>query len=261
MSTTRSSILPIGLLLAALLALSNGAAAAEAVGRIYFVSGGVFLERGAQRIPAEKEALIESGDVIVTEADGRVQWRMADDSFFVLRPNTSFKVDTYQFQEGSQGSGGAGGTKAAYEFIKGGVRTLTGLIGRTDHAAYNMRSPIATLGIRGTDYTQVYCGDCSWAEQGGNKIKPGLYVRVDSGEIEITNKGGSLRVKGGQYAYVSADSFAPELLPEAPAVFLTWSTEFEFVFPGLDTVLERLPRIEPIDENCIPVPSPNKPCP
>ncbi|HXG28139.1 MAG TPA: FecR family protein [Nevskiales bacterium] len=243
-------------MLLALLCLSQTATAA--IGRIYFVHGGVYIQRGADRIPAEKDALLEAGDTLVTESDGRVQWRLADDSYFVLRPNSSYRIETYQFPEGGPAKAGAG--KAIYELLKGGVRTLTGLIGKTDTAAYQAKMPVATMGIRGTDYTSIYCGDCSWA---GPNIKSGLYVRVDHGEIEIINQGGSLRVKAGQYAYVASDSFAPQLLPEAPAVFLTWAVDFEFVYPGLESVIDRLRRIEPIEpiEPCLPVPSPNEPCP
>jgi hypothetical protein len=246
-------VLPLGLLLLALLSFSQTATAA--VGRIYFVHGGVYIQRGADRIPAEKDMLLEAGDTVVTESDGRVQWRLADDSYFVLRPNSSYKLETYQFPEGGAKTGGT--AKAAYEFLKGGVRTLTGLIGKADTTAYQLKTPVATLGIRGTDYTLIHCGDCSWA---GPDIKSGLYVRVDHGEIEITNQGGSLRVKAGQYAYVESDSIAPAILPEVPRVFLTWAVDFEFVFPGLESVIDRLPRIEPI-EPCLPVPSPNQPCP
>ncbi len=251
---TRSSgrLLQLSLLLA-LLSLSQTAAAA--IGRIYFVHGGVYIQRGTDQIPAEKDALLEAGDTVVTESDGRVQWRLMDDSYFVLRPNSSYRIGTYQFPEGGGSQAGAG--KAVYEFIKGGVRTLTGLIGKTDTAAYQARTPVATLGIRGTDYTSIYCGDCSWA---GPNIDPGLYVRVDHGEIEITNSTGSVRVKAGQYAFVGSDSILPRLLPEAPAVFMSWAVDFEFVFPGLENTVDRMPRIEPI-ESCLPVPSPNEPCP
>lgn len=238
-------------LLAASLALaffSPMAGAAE--GRIFYASGGAYIERGTARVDAQKDVLIESGDVLVTEEDGRLQWRMADDAYFAMRPNSRYKIAEYQ----APAVGGTGG-KAFYEMLAGGFRNLTGLIGKQDKASYRVATPVATLGIRGTDYTSVLCNNnCQWAERGGNKIKNGLYIRVDVGSVLLSNPAGSLEVKAGQYAYVENENTVPILLTEALGVFVNWTEDFEFRF-SYGHQLEHI-RIEPGDVPGI-IPSPN----
>jgi hypothetical protein len=199
----------------ALTAFSPVAAAAE--GRIMFVSGGAYIERGTQKLPIQEEMLVQVGDTLVTEDDGRVQWRMADDSYFAIRPSSRFKIEEF-----SEPSGGGGG-KAFYSLLKGGYRSITGLIGKKDTAAYRVKSPVATMGVRGTDHTHVLCeADCSWAP-GGN-VADGLYTRVDSGSSVLTNPDGSLDVKAGQYARTASP---PALLSTMPSVFTNWTIDFK----------------------------------
>ena len=250
MQTQQSRALRLGVLFLVMALLPVEAMAA--VGRIYYTSGGVYIERGTEKVPATKDSLLESGDVIVTEFDGRAQWRMADDSFFAIRPDSRFRIDEYQ----EPAKGGAGG-KAFYSLLKGGFRNISGLIGKSDPAAYQVKSPVATLGIRGTDHTHVLCqGDCGWA---GSNIADGLYTRVDEGSSFLSNPEGGLEVKGGQYAETLS---APKLVDTAPTVFLTWEVDFRIDI-GLIVEFEHEGslRIEPVIEPCLPVPSPNQPCP
>jgi hypothetical protein len=239
-----------GAVLAALLLSAQPAAAA--VGRIYFVSGEAYVERSGERFPAERDLLLEAGDVIATGDNGRVQWRMVDDSYFAIRPNSSFKIDEFQPPRSSQGG------KAFYSLLKGGFRSITGLIGKSDQASYRVQSTVATMGIRGTDHTHVLCqADCGWAP-GGN-VADGLYSRVDSGTSVLANQDGSLDLRAGQYGLTASP---PVQLPSMPAVFATWSVDFAIDFAGvsLEGDVKGDLRIEPI-EPCLPVPSPNQPCP
>ena len=201
---------------ALILVTSSPAANAAASGRIAFVSGGAYVERGAQKMPMQPDMLVEAGDVLVTENDGRVQWRMADDSYFAIRPSSRFKIDEYTAPVA--GSGG----KAFYSLLKGGYRCISGLIGKGDQSAYRVVSPVATMGIRGTDHTHVICqADCTWAP-GGN-VADGLYTRVDMGKSILSNAQGSLDVAAGQYARTSSP---PSLLTAMPSVFANWAVDF-----------------------------------
>jgi hypothetical protein len=241
----------------ALMCLFSQAASAATAGRIYFVSGEAYVERGSERFPAQKDTRLQAGDVIETGDTGRVQWRMVDDSYFAIRPNSRFKID--EFQRPANGSGG----KAFYSLLKGGFRSITGLVGKSDQASYRVQSTVATMGIRGTDHTHILCqGDCGWAP-GGN-VKDGLYSRVDAGISVLANNEGSLDLQAGQYGLTASP---PAQLPAMPAVFATWAFDFAIDFGAGDLGIqsEGSLRIEPLGNTggniCIPVPSPNQPCP
>lgn len=181
-----------------------------------FVSGGAYVERGAQKIPMRTDMLVQVGDTLVTEDDGRVQWRMADDSYFAIRPSSRFKID--EFNEPASSGGG----KAFYSLLKGGYRCISGLIGKNNSADYRVISPVATMGIRGTDHTHIICqADCAWAP--GGAVKDGLYSRVDMGSSVLSNAQGTLDVKAGQYALTASP---PALLTAMPAVFANWAIDF-----------------------------------
>src|SRR3546814_7082028 len=44
-----------------------------------------------------------------------------------------------------------------FRLLKGGFRAVSGLIGRVDHEEYRVSTPVATIGIRGTDYYVYQC--------------------------------------------------------------------------------------------------------
>ncbi len=231
-----------------LMAFPSMAGAAE--GRIMFVSGGAFVERGTQKLPIRKDMLVQIGDTLVTEDDGRVQWRMADDSYFAIRPSSRFKIE--EFNEPSSSGGGG---KAFYSLLKGGYRCISGLIGKQDPASYRVTSPVATMGIRGTDHTHIVCaGDCGWAP-GGN-VADGLYSRVDSGSSVLSSAEGTLDVKAGQYALTASP---PALLSAMPSVFASWAIDFAIdLGGGASAGSEGLIRIEGPEVNIPgPPPSPN----
>lgn len=201
---------------AALALMASSPMAGTPEGRITYTSGGAYVERGAQKIPLRDDMLVEVGDILVTESDGRVQWRMADDSYFAIRPNSRFKIEEFNKP------GTAGGGKAFYSLLKGGYRCISGLIGKTNPADYRVISPVATMGIRGTDHTHVICqGDCAWAP--GGKVTDGLYSRVDLGASVLSNAEGTLDVKAGQYARTASP---PALLAAMPSVFANWEVDF-----------------------------------
>ena len=39
-----------------------------------------------------------------------------------------------------------------FNFIRGGMRTVSGAIGKVNRSNYSVKTPVATIGIRGTSY-------------------------------------------------------------------------------------------------------------
>src|SRR5690606_26622616 len=89
---------------------------------------------------------------------------------------------------------------AFFRLLKGGFRAVTGLIGKNDRERFRVRTPVATIGIRGTDFEARLCdGDCF-------DITPipqdGLYTGVFSGGINLTSGAGSFDRDAGQYGFI-----------------------------------------------------------
>ena len=72
---------------------------------------------------------------------------MIDGGLVALRPDTKLKVDTYVFNGQEDGS-----ENPVFSLLKGGLRAITGIIGKRNKERYNLRTPTSTIGIRGTDH-------------------------------------------------------------------------------------------------------------
>ncbi len=88
------------------------------------------------------------GDTITTAAGGRVQIRFNDGAIVSLRESTQFKITEYSHQQKHEDS-------VVLELLKGGFKTITGKVGRDNREAYQVTTPVSSIGIRGTNYEIV----------------------------------------------------------------------------------------------------------
>lgn len=164
---------------------------------------------------------VDSGDTLITGPDSRLQWRTNDGGLFALRPDTQFKVDEYRYDAGKKQG------RSFFSLAKGGFRTLTGRIGKKRHEDYQVKTPVATLGIRGTHYLVQLClsgAAATVAACGG--ASPGLYMATIAGAVLLGNRADALQVGANQAAFVRSLSAPPELLPAVPGMLM------DTVLPG-----------------------------
>lgn len=169
-------------------------------GRADFVIGEVVAVApdGIQR-PLAKGAVINAGDAINTAAGARAQIRFSDGGYVSLQPGSQFRVDEYQYENKADGN-----EKGFFSLLKGGLRAITGAIGRTNRDTYRVATQAATIGIRGTGYNAVQEGE-------------GLLVNVGEGAISLTNNAGTLVVTSGEAAFVADFNTAPEFTFQKPS--------------------------------------------
>ncbi len=134
--------------------------AAEPAARASGVSGVVIIERaaGGVKFAADGTAL-ETGDTLRTEAASQTRLDFADGTQVLLRPQSVFKVEKYRYNEAKPQEDGA-----LLRLLKGGLRTVTGLMGKRRPDAFQLGAGTATIGIRGTDFVVRMCTDDCVAE-------------------------------------------------------------------------------------------------
>ena len=205
---TRRLFLPF---IAALLLAVPLTALADA-GAFQFVVGDVKIVRAdGSESPAVKGAKLMEGDTVVTGSTGSAQILMSDQALIALRPDSSLKFETYRFAGKEDGS-----EKGILGLLKGGFRTLTGLIGRANKSNYQVRTPTATIGIRGTDHEPFYIPPSGWSGAPGGD--PGTYNKVNAGSTYIQTEGGSIELGPNQVGFAPADPRAiPARLERIPA--------------------------------------------
>lgn len=179
-------------LLAAVAAAYPVVGHAAPAARVDFTVGNVTAVNAAgQSRLITKGAQIEQGDTVNTNG-GRAQLRFTDGAYVSLQPESQFRIDQYRF-DGKQD----GNEKGFFSLLKGGLRTITGLVGRTNKKNYQVTTSVATIGIRGTEYTIEY----------GHSVTG----TVGEGEINVCNGGGCLSVMNGESYYVQGQEFKPVL--------------------------------------------------
>lgn len=175
------------MLMLALVALHPFSALAAGAAKIDFVAGtvNVLTASGASR-PASKGTELQSGETLVTGSGGRAQLRFSDGGMVSLQPGSEYRIDDYRFSGSQDGS-----EKGVFSLVKGGLRTITGQIGRNNKAAYRVNTSVATIGIRGTEFTIIYTG--------ANSIS----LATGEGAIEVCNNAGCVVMPSGTSAIVS----------------------------------------------------------
>ncbi|RZJ61634.1 MAG: iron dicitrate transport regulator FecR [Acidovorax sp.] len=162
-----------------------------AAGLVQFVAGDVQLRRGAAQAPVAKGAEVESGDVVVTGAAGRAQIRFSDGGLVALYPDSQFTVTRYA------DAGNAAEDHFAVDLLRGGMRAITGLIGKRDPRNYRVTTPTAVVGIRGSAFLIAFNAEGE------------LVVSGEQDEIEVCTEAGCVGVKAGESVRVVASSQLP----------------------------------------------------
>ena len=190
--------------------------AAEAAGRVLVAVGETFVQRSGRDVRLERGAAVEAGDVLRVGEASNLQVRFSDEAVVALRSNTLFRIDDYKF------ANQADADKSVFSLLKGGLRTVTGIIGRASRQNYAVKSVAsdmsvtATIGVRGTHFTVVNCNsDCNNAD--GSRAANGTYGSVTDGRIVATNQGGEREFGKNEYFHVASAAESPQPLLAPPS--------------------------------------------
>lgn len=172
---------------------------AAGAGRVDFATPGVnAVSANGQARPLTKGSEIAPGETIDTGA-GRAQLRFTDGGMVSLAPQTQFRLETYGYDKDDPKK-----NSIVMNMLKGGLRTITGLIGKTNREGYKLQTATATVGIRGTEFSITGFPDGS------------ILFHVSDGAIDVTNQSGSSTINGGQSAIVNTQTSTPAKTDEKP---------------------------------------------
>lgn len=213
MNLPRNCIATKALLFALLLFAATLARAGEMAGIVTHLSGPLLAKKadGTVKILAQKST-VEQGDTLVSEKNTYARIKFTDNSEITLRPDSQLKIDSFSFDEAKPEN-----DNAAFELIKGGLRAITGILGKRNKERVSMRTPTATIGIRGTTYIAEYIPVLPVA----GERAPGLYVQVLDGMINLSNSGGSQNFAAGQFGFTPSFNQPPVILPANPGIKFT----------------------------------------
>ena len=221
--------------------------AAQVAGTIVNLSGPLMAKKanGSVKVLALKSE-VEQGDTLVAEKNTYAQIRFIDNSEITLKPSTTFVVEQFDFDAGKPE-----GDNASFNLVKGGLRSVTGLLGKRNKEKFALKTPTATIGIRGTTFIveyvepdeQAVAALNAWlmastagpAEQmpvqplllaqlgptplpKGPSLAPGLYVHVIDGLIQLKNPAGVQSFSAGQFGFTPSIKQPPIVVPSNPGI-------------------------------------------
>lgn len=156
------------------LACAVQAAQATEAGKIIFVAG----KASVADQPAVDGAAVQEGQMLSTGADGFLYIKTVDSGLFILRPNTQARIAAYQVDEKNPAN-----THVKFELLSGVARSKSGNAVKQARQNFRFNTPVAAIGVRGTDFTVFTDNDTS-------------RVAVISGAIVMSGFGGACNPGG-----------------------------------------------------------------
>ena len=207
------------LLLAAAGSMSEAARAADPVGQITHLSGTLTAKHadGSSKIISVKSQ-VKEGDTLSTERDTYARIKFADGAEVVLRPGSQLKVAAYSFDKARPEK-----DNVFLSMLKGGLRAVTGLVGKRNRNAVSFGTVTATIGIRGTHFGALICqNDCGGVPTvSGKPPENGLHLDVADGAIVVRNGAGQQVISAGEFGFVQNANTAPVIVPPSQGVQVT----------------------------------------
>lgn len=166
--------------------------AADTCGKVIAVTG----QAEANARPLKRGSEIFVSDLIKVAGKSKIQIRFTDGGLLNLIELTEYQINSYQFKK-------TGNDNFTANLIKGGFRELTGEIGKQNPKGVSVKTPVATIGIRGTTFQA--------------NIKNGqTFFGVDSGSVTVTNSAGERELNAGQYVSVVSNDQLGIVTDERP---------------------------------------------
>lgn len=199
-------------MIGSLLVLLTVSAVANAAGKVEFVAGAVSARSvaGSER-QLSKGDVLASGDLVRTGQDGLAQLRFEDGGRIALQPKSEFRIDEYAYPATTKSQ-----ERGFFSLLKGGMRTITGQVGRDNRDAYRVTTSVATIGIRGTEYRVAYLDNNSvalWTAEGAVEVcnDTGCSLVV-AGEVAVI-RGGQPMERLAFSSFSASQELAGSLLP------------------------------------------------
>ena len=120
---------------------------AAIIGSVTFQVGDTRLDRNGTITAITKGQTLKAGDRLLTGADGHVHARMIDNGFISVRPSARLHIKIYVYAPQDPSA-----NRVGLMLESGVARTISGKAGEAARENYRFNTPVAAIGLRGTDY-------------------------------------------------------------------------------------------------------------
>ncbi|MEX1196398.1 MAG: FecR family protein [Pseudohongiellaceae bacterium] len=125
-----------------------GAADEAPVGTVSLLLGKAWLESGdGERRAVSVGDDIRASDRIVTESNGHVHVQFIDEGLVSVRPGSRLRITEYDYNEQSPSD-----STVKFALEEGVTRSISGKAGSAARERFRLDTPVAAIGVRGTDF-------------------------------------------------------------------------------------------------------------
>ncbi|NNJ64440.1 MAG: hypothetical protein HKP16_02660 [Xanthomonadales bacterium] len=147
------------MVLAAGLAVSTVAAAQDSSGMVVASRGEVIaLSNGGSRELKQGDFIFVSDEIMTSNRSFAVL-QFEDGAKVTVRPDSTLIIEQYLYA-------GNDDDAATLNLVEGGLRVITGAMAKSNPENYKVRTPVALMGVRGTEFSIMLCGDEVCAQDG-----------------------------------------------------------------------------------------------
>jgi len=105
---------------------------------------------GVQPYRLSRGDKVKVGDRLMTGPGGHLHIRFIDGAFIAVRPDSELLVEEYRYDKDNVGL-----STVKFRLTKGAARSITGRAGESVKDRFRLNTPIAAVGIRGTDFVVI----------------------------------------------------------------------------------------------------------
>ena len=183
------------------------------IGSITEAKGAGQIKRGPVSLPAGRGTGVEKMDTVSTNSQGRFRITFVDATTVNITENSRLVIDAFVFDNSNKSN-----SRLGLKVALGTVRYASGALAHGNPKGVNIRTPTATIAVRGTDFVM------SVDEAGRSTVVlvPNCFDDKDitkttfdcpSGEIDVITASGIVTMNKPFQATVVENSFAPPAPP------------------------------------------------
>ncbi|MBU2917193.1 FecR family protein [Psychrosphaera sp. F3M07] len=173
------------------MAISAQATTKETVATVLAKKGDVSIISADNIVAAKRKSTLAELDKIATAKDAKASVKFNDGTITTLGSNSEMLIKGYKWSEDDKTP------SAEFELVKGVFRTVTGLVTKVSNPSFTVKTPMGSIGIRGTDFWGGYLEEdaVDVLFVGGEHE---IVVSNEFGTTVLTTPGQGTTIKAGQ---------------------------------------------------------------
>ena len=127
---------------------ASASAEAEGIGQVSLLIGQARVVRKDGAVePLKRGMFVHVGDRVETSASGHVHLRFIDNASVAVRPDSALEIQAYRFDAQRPAD-----SEVRLQVDHGTTRSISGRATEVDKNRFRLNTPIAAIGVRGTDF-------------------------------------------------------------------------------------------------------------